>query len=505
MKPAKLIPVLLFTVALQAIANDSIPVGQRIVMEQSLIRKFFSLPYLNPALKRFRSEYRLTELKAESEYGREKQAIVVQEGDGRQIYGVDVSSYIPLTKSSLWGDASYHNGEKRNIRLNETSDAGLLYPYLTGDTIGGDIQSEVYSFSGGYAGETRRFVWGINAGFRATQEYRAVDPRPGNISSMLDITLGGAVHAGNNYLAGVAFHLQKYKQKNEIAFYNELGDVKVYHYTGLATDYARFRTKAGKSYYNGNAAGASLNLLPQRPSGWVSTVKYNYFNFEKVISSLNELNMLEMAEHAFEAEAGYRKSANRQSSAFKLNAYSVRRIGTENIFGDESSNNYPWIASVDQYRLTQTGIKATGLYELTTVAGVRWSLQPACGYETEEERYIFPARKINWEKATLAVLCSLSKTKGKFFFLANAGVKQHFPLQHTISLTDTGIENYAIPALYSNYHYRSGRQTHIVLDGRINYAMQQNYALFIAIKWQHGRYIDNITTNYITASCGVNF
>jgi hypothetical protein len=505
MKTIKLIPVFLSAFVLPGIASDSIPIQRRIVAEQTVLRQFFFLPCLNPALRRFQSEYRLTEIKAESESGREKEAIVVQEGDGRQIYGIDVRSYIPLPNSSLWGNASYHNGVRRRLRMNETSDAGLLYPYLTGDTIGGDMQSEIYSFSGGYAGENRQFVWGISAGFRATQEYRAVDPRPGNIASQLDLTLGSALRAGNNYLAGLALHLQKYKQNNEIAFYNELGDVKVYHYTGLATDYARFRTKADKSYYNGKAAGVSVYLFPQRSTGWIATAKYNYFNFEKVISSLNELNMLEMAEHAFEAEAGYRTSGDRQSAAFKLNAYSIRRRGTENIFGDESSNNYPWMAAIMPYRRTQTGLEAAALYELTTAAGIQWSLQPVAGYETEEERYLFPAREAGWKKATLAIRCSFSKTQGKFFFRTNAAIKQHCPLLHTLSLTDTEIENYAIPALYSNYKYQQGHQTHIALDGRVNYALRQNYALFIALKWQHGRYINHITTNYVTVSCGICF
>ncbi|MDR0685862.1 MAG: hypothetical protein LBF79_00145 [Dysgonamonadaceae bacterium] len=505
MKAAKLIPVFLFILVPKGIANDSIPVEQRIVTEQSLTRQFFTLPYLNPALKRFLFDFRLTEIKAESDYGQEKKAIAVQEGDGRQIYGVNVRSYIPLPNNCLWGDASYHNGVRRNLRFNETSDASLLYPYLTGDTIGGDMQSEVYSFSGGYAGQIRQFTWGINAGFRATQEYRAVDPRPNNIASMLDLTAGMAFRTGGSYLAGVAIHFQKYKQKNEIAFYNELGDIKVYHYTGLAMDYARFRTKADKSHYNGNAAGVSLDLLPQRHSGWVATVKYNHFNFEKIISSLNELNMLEATEHAFETEAGYRKSGKRQNASFKLNAYSVRRQGTENIFGDESSNNYPWIAAVDQYRRTQTGLEVVSLYEQTAEASVRWSLQPALGYEAEKERYIFPERKTNLKKATLAVHGSLSKIKGKFLFIANAEVKQHFPIHHEISLIDTEIENYALPVLYSNYYYQSGRQTHIELNQQVNYTLRQNYALFIALRWQHGRYVGNIAANYITASCGIRF
>lgn len=503
MKLIKLILIFFFLAAVPAQASDSIPIRQRLAEEQTALRQFFSLPFRNPAIKRYRSDNRLTEIAALCELERETEAVAIEEGDGRQIFGVDVRSYIPLQGSSLWGDASYLNGVKYNLKMNETSDAQLLYPYLTGDTIGGDIRSEIYAFSRGYAAENKCFTWGINAGFRATQEYRAIDPRPRNIASMLDLTLGAALHAGNNYLAGLALNLKKYKQNNEIAFYNELGDVKVYHYTGLSTDYARFRTKAGKSHYDGYATGLSLNLYPQR-SGWLATVGYSRFNFEKVISSLNELNMLEMAEHSLEAEAGYRYAGDRHSAAFKLNAYSVRRKGTENIFGDESSNNYPWIAALEQYSRERNAIEAAALYERTT-AELQWSLRPAAGYEDERERYTFPAGEISWQRATLALHCALSKTAGKFLLRTGAALKQHFPLQNTITLPETGIENYTAPALYRNHEYRSGKQTHFALDGRIDCAVNRNYALFAALQWQHGQYINNTTTNYITICCGINF
>jgi hypothetical protein len=499
----KLIPLLLFACAAhQAAAADTLHIQRRIAAEQTALRPFFPLPLINPALKRFQSSGKLTEIKAETEYGREKEAITVQEGDGREMYGMAVRSFVPHAGGSLWGDASYRKGVKYGMKLNETSDGALLYPYLTGDTIGGDMQSEIYAFSGGYAAGNNRFTWGINAAFRATQEYRAVDPRPGNIASQLDCSAGAALHWGNNYLAGAALHLQKYRQKNEIAFYNELGDVKVYHYTGLATDYARFRTKADKSYYNGHAAGLSLHLFPQR-SGWIAAAKYNRFRFEKVISSLNELNMLEMAKHDLEAEAGYRRTDGRRSAAFKLNARNVQWKGTENIFGDESSNNYPWIAAIEQYRREQSALEAAALYEQSAEA-TRWSLQPLAGYETEKERYVFPERKTSRSRATLAIRGALSKTAGKFLLLTDAALKQHFPIQQSISLTETEIENYALPALYRNHELRSGRQTHFVLGGHIYRTLHRNCAVFAALQWQHGRYIDNVTSNYITISCGIN-
>jgi hypothetical protein len=484
--------------------NDSIPVLQRIEAKQALINNFFSLPFVNPALKPFQFPYQTTEIRIETQHEQETEAIVPQEGDGQRFALLDVDSYIPLPNSALWGNASYANGKRFNLKLNETSDPDVLYPYLTGDTIGGNIRSEIYRFGGGYAQHGDRFSWGLQAAFRAAQEYRAVDPRPENIASDLRFALGGGFRIVPAYTAALAVYLRKYKQKNEIEFYNELGDVKVYHYTGLGTDYARFRTKADKSYYNGSAAGASVQLLPLRPSGFTAALKYNRFHFEKVISSLNELNMLDLTEHDLEAEAGYRKTTALHTFAFRLDARIARKKGSENIFGDESSNNYPFLLSIEQYRRETARLATAALYEQAD-RHLQWAIQPVAGYEADAENYALPRREISRSHFTSALNLTLAGKREKLSFRTAAAVKQYFPITSVLSLTANEQENFSIPALVRNHEFLAGKRTTLSIDGRINYALRQRYALFLSIHWQRGKYIYNTTTDYIAASAGITF
>jgi hypothetical protein len=493
----------LFLSALAA-ANDSVPALQRIAERETLIRSFFPLPFANPALKPFQYDYRLTEIRLETQRCRESEAIAVQEGNGRQTALIDVESYLPQPNGAVWGNAAYQTGKKYQLKLNESSDAGLLYPYLTGDTIGGDLASEVYRFSGGYARRNSRFAWGVQAAFRATQEYRAIDPRPGNIASDLHFALGGSFFPVPAYALAAAIHLRKYKQKNEIAFYNELGDVKVYHYTGLGTDYARFRTKAGKSYYNGNAAGLSLSLFPRQTKGWIASLKYNRFYFEKVIASLNELDMVNLTEHAIEWETGYRQTGKSQAFAFRFNGRFLRKTGRENVFGDESGNNYPFLVALEQYRSEITFVEAAALYEHYR-GNAQWALQPFAGYESQSENYALPRRKTGRTHFTPAVRLSFALNAGKWSFRAAAALKHYFPLNKTLVLTGNVPENFSLPALRRNLDFMAGRRTVAAIDGRLNYAFRQRYALFFALHGQHERYIDNTTLNYITAACGINF
>lgn len=139
---------------------------------------FFSLVYDNPAMKYVWHPSTLNELRAGGEYIHEEQPSLAEEGDGRYMGFVDVRSFIRKGNSSLWGEARYKNGKKTGRRWNETSDYLLLYPYVMGDTVGGDLKSEQYYFSGGYAYRKGSYTIGAEGSYGADIEYRNADPRP---------------------------------------------------------------------------------------------------------------------------------------------------------------------------------------------------------------------------------------------------------------------------------------------------------------------------------------
>ena len=96
------------------------------------------------------------------------------------------STYTHYRSSTLCGGAAYSNGKRRNMPWCETTDPELLYPYLLADTVGGDLNSEIYTFSGSYADHSDRWAWGASLAYKATLEYRSVDPRPRNVAGCLD-------------------------------------------------------------------------------------------------------------------------------------------------------------------------------------------------------------------------------------------------------------------------------------------------------------------------------
>lgn len=106
--------------------------------------------------------------------------------------------------SRIWGNAYYHNGERKNVQWNESADYELIYPYVMADTIGGDIKSETYFFEGGYAASHGRWTFGGEFSYRALLEYRDVDPRPRNSIADLQGKAGASYQFNKRYAVALS-------------------------------------------------------------------------------------------------------------------------------------------------------------------------------------------------------------------------------------------------------------------------------------------------------------
>ena len=159
---------------------------------------------------------------------------------------------------------SPRNGVKRNVVWNETSDYDWVYPYVLGDSVGGDLRCEEYYFAGGYAREYGRVTWGGTLDYRAAVEFRNIDPRPKNVVGELNASLGISLRTKTHYGIGMSAFATKYKQSNEIKFYSELGQSKVYHFTGMGMDYARFSGNNNSAYYKGKSFGGNIGIHIKR-------------------------------------------------------------------------------------------------------------------------------------------------------------------------------------------------------------------------------------------------
>lgn len=428
----------LLTAAVAA-AGDTVPALSRIVRYNSVFNGFASGIYGNPAMQLHRHGYTLTQIDITGRYRTQREAVRIQTGKALIAGDVTASAFIDKAKVSLWGSAGYEYGKKYGLNFNETSDYDIVYPYVTGDSVGGNLPTQTYRFTGGFARSIGRFAIGGEASYRACIEYRQVDPRPMNIVSDFDLSIGAAAPAGGRYTAALSLCAGKYKQTNRLKFFNEMGVPNVLHFTGLGTDYYRFRGSHYDNYYNGYNVGGSLSLNSNGRKGWRMHIGYGWFTFEKIISSLNELPMAEVGEHTVTAEAGYIARGDR-FWAILFDGQFLHRTGTENIFGDAADNIYPQIASAQQYADTRIRAVIRALYGIRKDDHWEWSVSPSVGYLSESENYTYPSRRMRLSHACASVSGRFSYSwskwaisiNGRGVILADTGSSLSLPSSATL-------------------------------------------------------------------------
>ena len=245
---AGILPVALLNTVAMTAANDSI-VWKRQVYSTGHVR-FRQEVLASPAMRNYLHTPSISEFSVYATTEPAAAARIPQLGRGGKQFGMEASSFQQLGANSVvWGKASYQNGKKYDVTWNETSDFLLLYPYVMGDAKGGDQNYESYRLDGGYSTRHGKTCYGVDLGYRTLSEYRNRDPRPNNTVADLYAQGGIGLNIWGSYSVALTATAGKYKQTNELAFYNELGTQMVYHLTGIGNDFTRFSGQGKNCFY----------------------------------------------------------------------------------------------------------------------------------------------------------------------------------------------------------------------------------------------------------------
>lgn len=471
-------------------------------MDNSLLsRNMATVRYDNPAMMKNRYNASLTSVGASWLFDSQEQARAIEEGDGSNRADISAEAFIKKGKNDIWGEAGYSVGQRRNVLFNESSDYSRIYPYVTADLVGGDLHEETYRFSGGFAHTLKNGITlGASAGYKALLAYRTVDPRPRNLTSDLDFAVGMKWK-----WLDVALKAGKYKQTNVVKFYNETYQPTVYHATGLGTDYYRFRGTNTNTYYNGRDFGAQIGAssrFGKTEAGVVAA--YDYFGFDKIISSLNELPMASVAERTYRITAyALFRPAQGHSIAIEANASRERRDGKENIFGEAENNIYPEIASLSMFRHAQTEATAKVSYEYLRKS-LRLQLDATAGYATDRWRYTEPERRMEANHpivgfdATLSVMagrCTLSPFASVTAVMSSDAVWTK--PETSQSVLDASAERQFEMIADTDMHYSVGLRA----DCRIKAGL----GIFCRLAYDGKHYAGSLTAKGGTATIGLIF
>ncbi len=478
-------------------ASDSIL--SRVARNDGSTLRLVDLAWHNPAMRPLERDFGISSVSGSFRRSADSESVNPQVGDKSTRWAFDAESYIKYKNSTLWGSARYNNGKDRNVQWNETSEIWNVYPYVMADSTGGDIKTETYSFAGGYAATSGRLTWGCSMGYTAGLYYRAVDPRPRNVTGNLEFAAGVTWSFTPGTFAGLMLGYTKYKQTNEITFYSELGDKRILHLTGLVNDYGRFAGDATSAYYNGNTWRAGINLgVAGSLKASVEAVHYKVTN---ILTSLNKLPMAFATHNAVDAEVAW--TASRWGVSARMSA--SRRVGTENVFGDAASSTYPKIAEHNQYFENRAEASAQGMYRIVT-RRVEVRLFPSLGYSHRNEIYRDPQCRelINTVWGGLRAEAGLKA--GKALVTVSAIGTYYGNTSGQLMLSGTKDEMLSLQQLMQRRHtLMASNYWTAGAEMRADVALWTKYALLLKARWERTAYTQSVGNQHMELTAGVVF
>ena len=492
--------------SLKTVADDTV-MSDKFVVSQSVHDSFRERVYVNPAARFFNNSYSLTSIHFNGVGSNMSEHKIAQVGKGKDFWGLEAKSqYIIDNDNFVWGEASYNNGKREDVRWNETSDFSLLYPYVMADEKGGNLKYEQYYFDGGYAGRYRRWTFGAALRYRALDEFRTRDPRPNNVVADLNAKIGAGYILGK-YSVNLGLYAGKYKQTNELKYFNETGAAKEYHLTGLGNEFVRFSGACNNVFYKGHNFGASFELIPVNHDGFSLSVNYNRFSFDKILSNLNKLALNELSENKLISEIAWTGSIDHKKYfGAKADVVYSERKGHDNLFGDATSNVYPKIGSILMYKSKVIQGRLSGFYECNINKHFPIAAAPYVAYGSFKSSHTESGNKFKTVSYVVGALLQGSYINGRNMLKLSLDTAYRIADDTELTVSEDGYCNddlFRTLAHTSQYFAKNEFNTKLSLRYQLQFK-KKDVSCFIETSWMHSSYIKNQNADIITLTTGIN-
>lgn len=348
----------------------------------------------NPSAMFYTRAYSISDFLLRGEYLHRDEADMIQTGTGHICGNIEASSYMRLNpKTVVWGSAQFSNTTYRNIRWNNSADFNLLGPYVLADSVGGNLTSRNYSFSGGYAGESKGWTWGAYVSYIASIDYRNRDPRDKIIVSDLAIRLGGTKRLFSTYAIGIEADIRVYNQESDVTFYNPNNEIRTYALLGLGNYNPRFSGNTNNSAaYNAFGFGSEINLFDTSQRGGYINIAFHYLPVKQILRNFNNLELTSAGNYFAMADWGYKFCMYDFTCTPRLMLKARRQLGFENLYGSAVGNHYPPIGRRRNYYHDRAQATFDIPLSLYIKKRIRMEFMPALSMAYDRENYRKPRR-----------------------------------------------------------------------------------------------------------------
>lgn len=314
----------------------------------------------NPATSIFSNEGTSGIAEIKQSYYSQPDMGLVWDGKRGEFTDININGIHRTSDNSFWrGGAGYKRGTRFDTQWSNTAQSEIFYPYLVGDSIGGNYKSETYWLGGGYGKRFNRSTLAGDFTYSGSVSWRNSDPRPKNTNADLALKLG-YLYESRIGIFGLSAGYQNYKQHLNINIEEDYRKDKFYLMLGMGLYDRRYSTleSSYSRYYRGNAWEIGFSYFQKENAGFFAEANYKSSRFQveesdfriSAKANTNNLNLL----------AGYLQQVCGQYSIDYLAGVSLsKRTGTENAYKNEVSNDQTGatvpvlISSNSPFRLTQ--------------------------------------------------------------------------------------------------------------------------------------------------------
>ncbi|MPS71846.1 MAG: hypothetical protein E2590_01700 [Chryseobacterium sp.] len=487
-----------------AFGQDSLRLFPRISNQYNEERIQMKNYYYNPASMSDHSDLSMSEFSINYQSDQQK-TYLRQMGSGDNGISLKTNSYKKLKSNSVvWGDARYSNVTRKNLRYNENLDLERIAPYVTLDSVGGNINLENYHFSGGYAKKLDRFSFGISGSYDAQMAYRSRDPRLRDTTSDLLLSAGINYKIYRDYQVGIFGEFNKYTQNSTVSFVNEVSYPIVYQSIGFGytnyffnnsfkTQYEEFgyeiggqiSSKNGKDLYIIGTLSSSNNIKSIEPRN--GNRYYDTSDLESKISQIEAAKFISLKN-------------NRIGLIFNYNS----NIRTGEEYGYTSnSDNTELIFKRKAYKKEQYTTSIKGLYQLDQQQ-YTFTAIPFVSYQEVTDRRIYPFSGQKYDSYTFGLDLDLKLEINRDQVLTFRPNYAFRNVNKAINALDTNVSSGKLEWIYDDLTILTSDITTFGAMLRYDLKIQKLPSFFVSGQWTTNR-IKEKNNNFVGLSLGITF
>lgn len=466
-----------------------------IISERSPSILFFSSVYNNPATKKFFIENSYWKISSGVENNILRKP--VQKGDRTSKFLFNSQSFLQKNNSLFYGDIIYEKGKIDNVKWFESSDYELISPCVIADTLGGDMNFEEYYFKGGYSRQIHKWILGAEFYYRANYQFRNVDPRPKNIVSDYEIKLGTSYLLRDKYVIGLNLRLGFYTQDNKVRMFRQDATEKFYMMNGFAL-YDKMFSKTYNNfniYYDINKSGVSFQLLPINKRGFYSYLSFDVANVEQNISDFNDVNTADLKTNSLQFEFGYKTIDFYQ---FKLLLKRKYRLASQNIYNEESFNNYKHITTYSKFSSENISLGSSHLLDFKSGKSISLNFI----YNKNDVRY--DSFNLSQNVSNLLSYAKASLFKKDFNLEFSLGYSKCLSSKLNVNTEQMAVNAYE-EMLKPNYNYMKADKFILGMTSEYIYHIKNKTSLFARLNCKLENYNDGSWLSSIRLLCGIKF